>query len=368
MLELVNLGTLRGFQDHITILEGAWPQVAEPTSDSVIEVLVHENLANRLGLQVGEDYTLYNEIDESDTTLRFVFPVRISGIWTAISPEEPFWFYSVDEFEKLFAVPEETYMGRVVPFMNNRVNLALWYMVFDGSKLHSSDIPSMLSRVASARQKALNLLQDVRLDVSPIESLSAFYRATSTLTVFLYAISVPILLLILVFISLVVDMAVARRQNEIAVLRSRGATTLQIIGMAGLEGSLLGVVGLAAGIPTSQGVSQFLGKTRSFLDFTANINLPTAITRTALLFGFGIAVIGIFAQLVPSFSAARHTIITYKQESAAGARCARPGGSAPGCDLMLLVPAAYGAYLLRTQGGGALADPFKIRCCCWCQH
>jgi putative ABC transport system permease protein len=104
-------------------------------------------------------------------------------------------------------------------------------------------------------------------------------------------------------------------------------------------------------------VSQFLGKTRSFLDFSANINLPTAITRTALLFGFGIAVIGVFAQLVPSFSAARHTIITYKQERARTLRA--PWWQRAWLDLMLFVPAAYGAYLLRTQGSGALADPFQ---------
>jgi len=45
--------------------------------------------------------------------------------------------------------------------------------------------------------------------------------------------------LLLAFISLVVGLSVARQRNEIAVLRSRGATAIQIVGIAALEAGLL---------------------------------------------------------------------------------------------------------------------------------
>ena len=55
--------------------------------------------------------------------------------------------------------------------------------------------------------------------------------------------------------------------------------------------------------------------------------------------------------VLPVFGAARHTIITYKRN--APAACAGPGGNA-WLDVLLLIPAAYGTYLLRGQGTVAL--------------
>lgn len=54
------------------------------------------------------------------------------------------------------------------------------------------------------------------------------------------------------------------------------------------------------------------------------------------------------AQIMPSFGASKHTIISYKQEVA---RNVLPLAAVPAwLDVLLLVPAGYGAYLLQQQG------------------
>ena len=56
--------------------------------------------------------------------------------------------------------------------------------------------------------------------------------------------------------------------------------------------------------------------------------------------------IALVTQMVPTFGAARHTIITYKQERARTMR--RPWWQSAWLDVLLLVPAVYGLYRCAT--------------------
>jgi len=76
-----SIGFMSGVENHISILEGGLPQPASPNGDPV-EVLLHKNLADETGFQVGEVYVTYVS-DEWETGIESItqFPVRISGIW-----------------------------------------------------------------------------------------------------------------------------------------------------------------------------------------------------------------------------------------------------------------------------------------------
>ena len=242
-------------------------------------------------------------------------------------------------------VPDQTFVNRVLPILDNNVNHAVWYWVMDGSKVQSTDVPAMLGRIASTRQKAINLLNGLRLDLSPEEILQEYQTSAQSLTIYLYAFSLPLLFMILTFISLVVDMVVGRRRNEIAVLRSRGSTVLQVLGMAAMESLILGVGGMVFGTPLAQVVAQFFGKTKSFLDFTAVTSMHTQVTLSAVRFGLVTVAVALVAQVIPTLSASRYTIISYKQDRARQIR--PPWWRRVGLDFLLLIPAGYGIYLLN---------------------
>ena len=132
--------------------------------------------------------------------------------------------------------------------------------------------------------------------------------------------------LILSFIGLVVGLAVARRRNEIAVLRSRGATATQVIGIAVVEGLLLGVAGLIAGLFLGMAIAEMIGRAASFLDFSLSSNLRVAITTQTIYFGLAAIGLALVAQVLPTVGASRHTIVTYKQERARSLRSSPTGG------------------------------------------
>ncbi|MBN1217309.1 MAG: FtsX-like permease family protein [Anaerolineae bacterium] len=358
-------GFVDGIENHITILEGNFPAVAESTANSTVEVLISEALATELGLQVGETYMTFSKqvIDGAEYTTQI--PIRITGVWRETDPADPFWFYRPNALEALLLVPPETFLGRIDPYMEKSIYLAMWYLVMDGSDVHAADALPLLSRMTFLEQKTGALLPGVTLDVSPKSALQNYYKASSQLTVLLYIFAVPILVLILTFVNLVVGLAVGRKHNEIAVLRSRGATAVQVIGISLVEGLILGGLALVIGLPLGEEIAEVIGQTRSFLDFSAQSELRVAATKTTLQIGVVAVALALMAQVVPTIGAARHTIVTYKQERARTLR--PPWWQRAWLDLLLLIPAVYGTYLLQQQGSvvvptgeeAVVNDPFQ---------
>ncbi len=364
-LEWISFGAINDVQKHIDIIEGSYPQAAPSDTQAPVEVMISENLATATGLQVGEMYITYSEYKAEQTTVTTQIPIKVAGIWKPKDAKDPYWFYSVDELRLVLIVPEESLKTRVLSTQGDSVYLAVWYWVMDGSRVHSNEVPDLLGRIANSRARAVNLLPTARLDVSPEDVLQTFQRSANSLTIFLYAFSIPILGMTFTFIGLVVDMVVGQRRNEIAVLRSRGATIIQVIGMAILESTLLGLIGLAAGAPGASWVATFFSRAISFLNFSNTSLINADITLNAARFGLVAVAIALLFMVLPTIGAAGHTIITYKQDRARSMRA--PLWQRMYLDIMLLIPAGYGIYLMRQQGGLAIPgqdptlamDPFQ---------
>ena len=94
-LEWVSFGTFNDLRQHIQILEGVYPNSSSTDIQTPVEVLISEDLATATGLQVGEIYVAYSDYKAEQTTISTQIPLRISGIWKAIDPQEPYWFYRV---------------------------------------------------------------------------------------------------------------------------------------------------------------------------------------------------------------------------------------------------------------------------------
>ncbi len=351
-LAWVNYAFVTDFEQYTTMVEGTYPAPATANPDDAVEVAINESMAQELGLQVGEAFLTFRRVELENGSRVVQIPIRIVGVWQATDPMDEFWFYRQSVFDNQLFVPEATYQGRISSLLNDEVAQALWYLIFDGDSVHAGDVGWLTARIQQVQQQAATLLTNTRLEVSPYDALNNYRVSTRLLNVLLYAFSIPIVGLLLAFIGLVVSLAVSRQRNEIAVLRSRGATGMQILGIAALEALILGAVALGAGIPVSEGISHIIGATRSFLNFSVENDLRVNMTFTTLRFGLGALGVALIAQVVPSLGAARYTIVSYKQEQSRNIK--PPWWQRAWLDVLLLIPAGYGAYLLQQQGAIAM--------------
>ncbi len=349
-LEWISFATAGNLADHITLLEGLFPTVASNSIDEPVPVLISEALADELGIQVGERYVTFRTTTVDGNRRTAQIPVIVSGIWRANDATEEYWFYRQSVFDNQFFVPEETMVGRIAALLNDEVAQMLWYIILDGSEVNADGVNRLINRIRTVQQRVGTLLANTQLEISPQDALIRYSRSARLLNILLYAFSIPIIGLLLAFIGLVVGLSVNRQRNEIAVLRSRGATVLQIIGIAAVEALILGLIALIISLPVSRWIAQMIGATRSFLNFTTDVDLRIAMTTTALRFGLVAVVVTLVAQIIPTIGAAHHTIISYKQEQARTVRL--PWWQRAWLDLLLLIPVLYGTYLLRQQEAG----------------
>ena len=355
-LAYANFGFMDDLENHIELLEGNFPNPSSLSQDDPIEVLLHEEMALKLGLQIGEQFLgLVTSVAPNGNEVTTQFIAQVSGIWRSADPKSEYWVSNPAFYENVFFVPEQTFSEHISTYLPDEIFSAYWYMVLDGSDIHVEDVEPLLSRIQNVEKETNYLLPDIRLSVSPADALWEYRTSSQSLTILLYAFSVPILGLILAFISLVSRLSVERQRNEIAILRSRGASPLQILGMTALEGLILGLVALAISIPVALQLTRIISQTRSFLDISADgTGLRVAISSSSIQIGLAAILLVLLAMIIPALGASRHTIITYKQETGRGNRA--PWWQRTWMDVLLFIPAAYGTYLLQQQGRIAILD------------
>jgi putative ABC transport system permease protein len=359
-LTFVGVGFASGIESKVEITEGALPKPStEP--EGPVEIMVYEGLADQLGVQPGEEYLVLERVAEG---VPIRIPVRIAGIWRPINPGDAFWFIRPQSLQDVLLVPEETYKTRILSQGNRALYQALWYLVLDGSEVRSRHVGEMVGRISTTLRRASLLLPDVTLPVSPRNALERQRTQSQLLIISLITFSVPILGLIAYFIIMVSGMVVQRQQNEIAVLRGRGASRSEILGIYLLEGLGLGLIALAIGLFLGRYSAMLMGWTRSFLQFEPRSDVTVQISPESIRGGLLVIALTLIASLLPALGAAGHTIISYKQERARSIR--RPLWQRAYLDLLLLIPAYYGYRQLEQRGtisilgrGVPGGDPFQ---------
>jgi putative ABC transport system permease protein len=353
LLGWYSFSTLNDIESKITILEGRLPAVNR-SAGSTVEVLISKNMADKLGLQAGEEYTTFARLAMPDTgaTVAVTIPIRIAGIWKPTDPTDLYWFIQTSFLDERMLVTEEIFSQQIASYIAGPIYTSMWYVLLDGSNVQYTDAGPISGRITAVYQQAVELLPDTKLLQSPLDALAAYHSNSVLLTVQLYAFSLPILGLLLTFVSMTAGLSVEQRRNEIAVMRSRGAVMMQMIGIATLEGLILGAIGLGLSIPISLIIAREIGQVRTFLDFGGLNSLQVRLTTTSLEYGLVAVALALLSQILPTISAARHTVTTYKQERSRMLRS--PWWQRAWLDVLLFIPTGYGAYLLRQQGSVAM--------------
>lgn len=338
-----NLAFATDVDKHIEMLEGEFPKPADATSP--VEVLLSERKANELGLQVGEEYLILGPPDKEP---KIELHVRISGVWRVRDPAEPYWFYSPEAFDDTLLMAEQSFMQRVVPSTAKPVYTALWYIVFNGESIRSVDVQRVTGNINRSLTEVTALLPGMALSISPYQALLNHQTQVRLLTILLTIFSLPLLGLVGYFIILVSGMVVQQQQNEIAVLRSRGTSRLQVLGIYLLEALVLGTLSVLLGPPLGAQGARLMTWTSSFLNFIPREGLPIEITEQVWTRATQVAGLMLLASIVPALIATRYTIVSFKQERARSTR--GPLWQRLFLDVLLLAPVWYGYQQLKERG------------------
>ncbi len=363
-LDYVSFGLTEDIEAQIEIVEGSYATAADPSPDSLIDVMIHQEFASEYGIQAGEIYHGFNWRLEPDDPLQ-ITEIRVAGIWRPRDEESEYWFYRPNVFEDILLINEATYRERLAPYSESEVNLAVWYLVTDGSRVNTSRVDELIKRHNETEKTADQYLAGTYIQASPVDELRPYRNVVIVMTLTLTVFSIPIIVLLVIFLIMLVGLVVDGQRNETAVLRSRGTSPFQVVGLTTVEGVIMGVIALVIGGALALAFTQLIGTTRSFMDFRWGqhfiVSVPPTIGSTIVL----ALAFTVFIRVVPTIGAARHTIISYKMDQSRLLR--RPWWQRLGIDILLLALIGYFYYQIVQQGalieveGGArnIADAYN---------
>lgn len=376
---------LSNLEDHVSLVDGRFPQPfptdLEPAEleqpGLEIEAMLGPDAAEQYGVWVGDRIIILVGWGSFPVPIT----IRITGIIEPTDPTEEYWFLKTDVFfvppqdgvgtspqapvAPLF-IPEQTLFEGLGQLANQAKATYNWYHFVDTGAITSENAASVKSGVKRMQTQMLAELPRSSVFTVLDSVIVQFEQKLLYTQIPLFLLIFQIVAIVLYYVITVANMVVDRQAGEIALLRSRGASTWQLVGVYFMEGALIAAIGFAAGPFLGAGVFALLGKTGPFMPLTGGGLLETRFTGMVFALAAVAAVLCLIALLFPAIHAARVSVVHQRQHAARPPRA--PFWQRYYLDIILLVIGGGLYYQLRQQGalvnrdlfGGVEMDPLLL--------
>jgi putative ABC transport system permease protein len=347
----VKIGFLPGIEEKMEILDGASMDI-DGTSDEFLDIWVHERLAAKWGLQVGETYEAVAVIQRSR------IPVRIAALWQAADPQDEFWFFNPDfSYQDVLMIRLSDYISHVEPNLDSKTGFVSWYLVLDETALAAEKGQIYATGLTHALQIIEKFVPEANMDYSPLEPLEGFLTRERSMSILLFSFAVPVIAFLFYFLSLISTVTVSWQQQENSVMISRGMGRGHILRVSLTEGLILIALGAPLGIWAGLQLARMMGNSLSFMTFVQRAPLPITPQAISIPLVVGALLASLFTRIWPSIRVARHSVVTYERERSRPQR--PPFWQRFYLDLLMIIPTYYGFTQLSSRGTlGLLSETF----------
>lgn len=335
-------------QAHATLTDGRWPKDGLQGSgqDAYYEAVVEEAALDKQDFTVGAEF--YVPLNREMVAPKV--PVHVVGAFRRKDFADPYWFLG-NAFEQQFFVTEPTFMTSVLDQKGIAPGQYSWYYGIANESVKMTDVVRLLSGMYDLEARLAQVLPDSTLFEGPHELLTKYLVRARDLQWMLLLLAVPPLAVVAYFLIVTSGMMVDGQRQEIAVLRSRGASLWQVLSIYVLEGTLLGGLALVGGYPLGILLSRAMGAASGFLQFVDRKQPELMLSGDFWLYGFLAAGLAVLAYVAPVISAARQSIVSYKAESAR--KLAQPFWAKWFLDFAAAGLAGYAYYTLHSRQAAA---------------
>ena len=356
--------------DHVSLVDGNLPSPRGVGADGAVEVLVGAETARANGFALGQRLDLHASWSTDIPPLTAV----VVGLIEANDMNERYWGGLTNLLDSrtaswptyLLFVSQEAFFGapaQAIPSMTARY---LDVYQVDRSQLNSRSAEGVayaIERLEGRLGATENLL---RTDTDLVRVLEAFDDKLFFVRIPLFVLLLQIGGVVAYYLLVVSTMLLERQAEEIATLRSRGATTAQLLVQYGIEGAILATLAVAAGPPIAATAIAALGPTPAFSDLSGGAPLDVHLSGLSFALAGGGGLLAFASFMVPAWQATRQTVVGFKRSAARPRRA--PLFLRYYLDVALVVLLAIVFWRLRRENdlfdeplfGDPHADPFLL--------
>ena len=302
----VKITAMTGFKEHINIVDGRMYCDGAVAEDGAYEVVISETTSKALGVVLGNTYDIRG-VDSSRKESR----LRIVGIYEPSDPKDVYWSETMDGYVSSVMTDYDCFIDNMLKSgVIKLTDIAARY-AFSYQQMDMNNINQVVSYIGEDFDYFKELGYDFEMGIYNI--LKEYSEEAQKLTEMLWVLQIPAMVMLAFYLFMVSRLNVEQEKNEIAIYKSRGASSVQIFGMYAAEAGMLGLATLIIAPFLGLLLCRFLGVSNGFLEFVNRTGISAKITFNALLYAL-LAVIAFFsATIIPVIPASKLSIVQYKQ-------------------------------------------------------
>lgn len=304
----VKVGMLSGLPENSDILAGR--MYSDSIEDGVIEAVVTTEGMMKMNLLLDETVRFERLKDANGNKIL----VKIVGV---VDPHKDAdcWIEESDVFENELLISqkyfEENYLGDKLNKYYIRFNWFYHLNAFSIDTKKSDLVIKATEELLDKNTNALKISEPGYLSV-----LKQFRQTENKVTVTLMILQVPVMALLLAFLFMISGQMLSMEQNEISLLKSRGASKGQIGVLYLIQSSVMSVFSLIIGLPLGILMCQFIGSSEAFLEFSTGTFLKVKVDKEVVYYALAAVLASILVTLIPALSASGLSIVRLKAKKA----------------------------------------------------
>jgi hypothetical protein len=327
---LARLVLVDGFVDNVEFVDGGPPALigdtgTEGSGDAVVEAVILAELAGQIDISTGDTLTLQNAFGAGAA-----FEVQISGTFELKDPGSDFWMGFADSLVRPQSIPgfikfapglfvtEESFGALTLESAVSPLD-ATWIVDLDQERLAELDDDEIVDMVINFESRLEQAIPGSRV----LTGLEKAFRALERRAVFsripIYLLATIVITIVVYYLLMAASVLSDRRKDEIGVLRSRGASLLQMSRLYGLEAAMLVAIPVVIGPIISVIVIAQSGRFPPFDGVTGGQTLPVTLEWDLFLLSFLAGLVALTLLVTPTvLSGVGNVVVQLRNDARSG--------------------------------------------------
>ena len=324
---------LSNMGEHVDVISGRLPTdaLSQEPRGAKFEAMLGSRQARVFDLEVGDELVLTPSLGD---------PVRVTativGVIDATDPSEEYWSRNSEAYlnpapleeevdvevnvdpaepplslfvtlESLIAGVGEAYPGSIASMH--------WNLFIDKEPLKTWSIPLTKERIGQMENEFTESLPGAAVFTGITRLLDNFQRRSFFSGIPLLLLMTVMLLTVLYSIAMMVSYLVQSREDDVALLRSRGVSAVQMLRLYALEGATLAVTAAVVAPFLAMAVVSLSGALPYFRDIKETVLLPVELHWYPFALSAAVGFVCLAMFVVPALIGSRTGLIAHKLRS-----------------------------------------------------
>lgn len=334
----ISVGMINDFENHVSLIAG--DMYTDKVDDNgCIEAVMNQSTMVEQKLLIGDVITFHNLKGADGKPIQ----VKIVGTVQADTTNSNFWAFDLETYSSEVFIPESTFRKIFMEEEEEKFTIrCYWYRLFDYEKILPQDVDRILNAMDEI-QTTENYSTFMRDCYFP-EILKSYNMKAKTNQATFNILQVPLLLLLCAFLFMISGQMLTMEQNEISLMKSRGAKRIHIILLYFLQSSFLAAISFLIALPLGKVVCKLLGSAVAFLEFSNTKDLVIEYDKNVFLFALASILLSVIMTVLPVIKYSGVSIVNLKRSRS---RSKKAFWQKAFLDIICLGVSLYGYYSFR---------------------